>query len=261
MHNPRWLNSSKLLAFLAAGAMLLECSTVGAQPQPASGPGIVVDLLPMEVDLRPVMLEWKLPPRPQGARGTCSIFTTCAAIEFALARATDAPVRLSPEFVNWGAGQAAGRASDGNFFHNALAGFEKHGVCVESRMPYAEAFDADRSPSPEAMRDASAVKELVGRTLKIHWIVPWTPDRFGVDEGQFAAIQRVLADGYPVAAGSGHSRLLVGYRTDPAQPGGGIFITEDSALNRFDEVSYEFVRTQVADAFWIEAVATVDNAR
>jgi hypothetical protein len=64
----------------------------------------------------------------------------------------------------------------------------------------------------------------------------------------------VLAKGYPVAAGSGHSRLLVGYKDDASAAGGGAFLTEDSALNRFDQVTYEFVRTQVADVFWIEAV-------
>ncbi len=83
--------------------------------------------------------------------------------------------------------------------------------------------------------------------------MPWTPNHFGVDDQQFAQIKTVIARGYPVAAGSGHSRLLVGYRDDSAKPGGGVFLTEDSALARFDEVTYEFVRTQVADVFWVEA--------
>ena len=67
----------------------------------------------------------------------------------------------------------------------------------------------------------------------------------------------MLAAGYPVAAGSGHSRLLVGYRDDATLPGGGEFITEDSALARFDKVTYEFVRTQVADVFWVEAAGKI----
>ena len=45
----------------------------------------------------------------------------------------------------------------------------------------------------------------------------------------------------------------MGYRDDPALPGGGAFLTMDSALNRFDEVSYDFVRKEVADVFWVEA--------
>lgn len=220
--------------------------------------------LPAGVDLRPRLLELGLTPRPQGARGTCSIFTTCEAIEFALAthrgeKANESSVqgagalRLSPEYLNWAAGQAAGQPSDGNFFHNALAGFEQYGVCSEADMPYEAAFDANRSPSAEAAAEAARIRVESRGALIVHWIVPWVPDRFGMSAEQFAEIKRVLALGYPVAAGSGHSRLLVGYRDDPNLPGGGAFLTEDSALNRFDEVTYEFVAKQVADVFWVEA--------
>ncbi len=215
--------------------------------------------LPSSVDLRPQLTAWGLGPRPQGARGTCSIFTTCSAIECAAARQTGRPVRLSPEFLNWAASQAAGRPSDGNFFHNALAGFQQHGLCAEADMPYATAFEAGRAPPPAAVADASAFHAAVQPQLAVHWIVPWKPDRFGVDDEQMREIKRVLAAGYPVAAGSGHSRLLVGYTDDAAQPGGGIFLTMDSALNRFDQVPYEFVRKQVADVFWVEAIMKPDS--
>jgi hypothetical protein len=92
-----------------------------------------------------------------------------------------------------------------------------------------------------------------GGSLVAHWTVPWQPNRFGVDDEQLREIEAVLARGYPVAAGSGHSRLLVGYREDASAPGGGVFMTSDSALARFDEVTFEFVRNEVADVFWIEA--------
>jgi hypothetical protein len=42
-------------------------------------------------------------------------------------------------------------------------------------------------------------------------------------------INGVLAKGWPVAAGSEHSRLFVGYRDDPTKPGGGLFIVKNSA--------------------------------
>lgn len=211
--------------------------------------------LPATVDLRPRLTSMGLPPRPQGARGTCSIFTTCEAIEFANAQRTGKPVRLSPEFVNWAASQAAGRPSDGNFFHNALAGFEKYGVCAEPQMPYHKAYDTKRAPSAQATSEAATIRDESRTTLAVRWIVPWQPNRFGVSDDQLTEIRRVIASGYPVAAGSGHSRLLVGYVDDDKQPGGGTFYTEDSALNRFDQVTYEFVRKDVADVFWIEALA------
>lgn len=121
-------------------------------------------------------------------------------------------------------------------------------------MPYLSKFDADRGPAPAALAEAKQLLKNSRTGIAVHWIVPWVPDRFGVNDEQFAEIRRVIARGYPIAAGSGHSRLLVGYRDDAEKAGGGIFITEDSALNRFDEVTYEFVRKQVADVFWIEAV-------
>jgi Papain family cysteine protease len=215
---------------------------------------VVAASLPASIDLRPRLESLGLTPRPQGSRGTCSIFTTCEAIEFAWAAHSGRAERLSPEFVNWAAGHAIGRPSDGNFFHNALAGFEQSGVCSEAQMPYENAFDAARSPSADALAQAAALRERCRGGVVVRWIVPWEPNRFGVSDEQLGEIKRVLAKGYPVAAGSGHSRLLVGYKDDASAAGGGAFLTEDSALNRFDQVTYEFVRTQVADVFWIEAV-------
>ena len=63
----------------------------------------------------------------------------------------------------------------------------------------------------------------------------------------------MLAKGYPVAAGSSHSRLLVGYADDPGQPGGGFFLTKDSGKAAFDLVTYDFAKTKVGDVFWVEA--------
>lgn len=163
---------------------------------------------------------------------------------------------MSPEYLNWAGAKFSGRPSDGNFFHNAIGGWERWGMCSEDLMPYAATYDAGREPSPEAAAEAEEVRHRAGGAVVVRWIVPWKPDRFGVNDEQFDEIRRVLAKGYPVAAGSGHSRLLVGYRDDDAAAGGGVFITLDSALNRFDEVTYEFVRKDVADVFWVECVKT-----
>ena len=67
-------------------------------------------------------------------------------------------------------------------------------------------------------------------------------------------IKAVLAIGYPVGAGAEHSRLLVGYHDDLKQPGGGVFFTKDSGSGKFDEVTYQFVKTKVGDVFWVEAL-------
>lgn len=252
----------RVLVSVSVCALLAACNSrdasttpvVAQQSAPAKTPAPQPAALPSSTDLRPHLTQLGFTPRPQGHRGTCSIFTTCESIEFAIAKRTGSAKRLSPEFVNWAASQAAGGPSDGNFFHNALAGFEQHGVCTETLMPYQENFDAKHAPTSDALADAKALREQAKEGVAIRWIVPWQPNHFGVNAEQFAEIKRVLASGYPVASGSGHSRLLVGYQDNPEKPGGGTFITEDSALNRFDEVSYEFVQREVADVFWIEAL-------
>ncbi len=162
--------------------------------------------------------------------------------------------RQSPEFLNWAGAQMVGGVSDGNFFHNALNGYEKFGLCSEAAMPYLGAYDSKNAPSENAMKEAAAERRSSRGTIKINWIIPWNAGKRGVNDIELAEIKRVLRSGIPIAAGSGHSRLLVGYKDDPTLPGGGKFLTEDSALNRFDEVTYEFVRKEVCDVFWVEAV-------
>jgi len=207
---------------------------------------------PRAVDLRPEFEQLALPPRNQGPRPTCSIFATCSSLEFALARAERKPVRMSPEFLNWAANQVSHDNADGDFFHQALAGFAREGLCAESSEPYAAAWDPSANPPATALAEAHALRERTRAKLAVHWIVPWVPNRFGLSAQQFAEVKRTLAAGWPVAAGAGHSRLLVGYRDDPAAPGGGVFVTSDSALAAYGEVSFDFVRKEVADVFWVE---------
>jgi len=209
--------------------------------------------LPASVDLRPDLEAQGVRPRGQGPRGTCSVFTTSDAIEYALAKHRGKAQSLSVEFLNWAAACFAGADSDGAFFHNALGGYERFGICSEEQMPYRAQYDASLVPSRQAFNQAALVREECRGVLVVRWIVPWQPNHFGVDEVQFAQIKEVLARRYPVAAGSGHSRLLVGFRDDSTQPGGGIFITKDSGFGGFGEVTYEFVRKEVADVFWVEA--------
>ena len=112
----------------------------------------------LSVDLRDELKALGLPPRGQGPRNTCSVFTTCGAIEFALAKHRGQATRLSVEFLNWAASQAAGQPSDGAFFHNALAGFERFGVCADDAMPYQAQFDPSLAPSADAMEAAKRLR-------------------------------------------------------------------------------------------------------
>lgn len=50
----------------------------------------------------------------------------------------------------------------------------------------------------------------------------------------------------------GHSVLLVGFRDDPAQPGGGVFLIQNTSKGPRDgAMSYEYVLAYMNDAAWV----------
>ena len=53
-----------------------------------------------DANLRPEFEKWGLKPVRQGDRGTCSVFTTNSALEFAFSRYMGKSVQLSVEYLN-----------------------------------------------------------------------------------------------------------------------------------------------------------------
>lgn len=224
-----------------------------------------------DVDLRPLFKELGLSTRAQGSRGTCSVFTVTRAIEFALGRQQRRDARLSVEFLNWASNRAIRDERDGGFFSDLWRGFERYGICDEEEMPYAAKFDASLRPSPAALAQA---RQRLEAGLELHWIKPWDPHR-GLTDGQFAAVKETLGKGWPVCGGflwpkdpqwavdvlqmasregvrDGHSVLLVGFRDDASQPGGGVFLIQNTSKGPRDgAMSYEYVRTYMNDAAWV----------
>ena len=223
------------------------------------------------VDLGPLFEKRGLSTRAQGTRGTCSAFTITRAIEYALGEKRRRTSRLSVEFLNWASNQAIGEARDGSFFSDLWKGFELHGICHEDEMPYASEFDPSRRPSKAALAHAGPCREA---GLRFYWIKPWDPTR-GLNDKQFAAVKETLRRRWPVCGGflwprqaqwtdgvlqmasrenvrDGHSVLLVGFRDDPSQPGGGVFLVQNTSIGpRRGAMSYEYVRAYMNDAVWI----------
>jgi hypothetical protein len=200
------------------------------------------------VDLRPNLAKWGIHPRRQGRRGTCSVFVVMGTLEYALARKLDRGTHLSVEFLNWASNKALDRYGDGGFFHDILKGLDAYGICPEEQLPYRREFDPKLEPGAEALETA---REIRDRGFLVHWINPWKKEA-GLTDEQMGQIKAVLDSGWPVAAGSHHSILLVGYIDDPAHPGGGIFIARDSAAGGYTEPTYAFVKERVGDVFWVE---------
>ncbi|WP_193210932.1 hypothetical protein [Luteolibacter marinus] len=226
--------------------------------------------LPAEADLRPRLTEAGLAPRAQGKRPTCSVFTFTGGLEFALAQARKDAGHLSVDFVNWAANQERQPPRDGGFFSDMWRGYARHGVCAEDEMPYRATFDADRRPDEKAA--ASAARNL-SLGLTRHWLKKWDP-RTGLSGDEFRSIKRTLAAGWPVCGGfrwpkhakwelgilrmcgpdevfDGHSVLLTGFRDDPSQAGGGVFLIRDSASGVDRAMPYAFAKAFMNDALWI----------
>ncbi len=120
------------------------------------------------------------------------------------------------------------------------------------------------------------MKTRLALGLRHHWIKEWNV-KTGLTQEQFLAIKRTLNQGWPVCAGlrwpkqpewsddvlqmcpaeavyDGHSVLLVGYRDDPKQGGGGVFLFRNTGNGGRDGfMPYAYARTYMNDAVWIDS--------
>jgi len=258
-HEP--LRTSRL-AFASAWFALAACALAGEVP-PATA-------LPAEVDLQPQFDRCGLAVKNQGGRPTCSLFAVTGLAEFEWGTAQPAAAtRFSEEFLAWGANDATGTAGDQAMFHEATQALQRYGMCREDDMPY----DAGSSslPSEAARRDARSRD-----SWRVIWIKRWNIAN-GLSSEQSAAIREQLSAGHPVAVGmrwpthpqldehaqlttapgtgvvDGHSVLLVGYRDDASQPGGGSFKLRNSfgpewGAAGYAWLSYDYVQQYTNDA-------------
>lgn len=182
------------------------------------------------------------------------------------------PPGLSVEFLNWAANKTGGDTQDGGFFSDLWKGYAAYGVCSAQDMPYATRFDPAARPEPAALADA---KTRLGLGLHLNWIKEWDV-KTGLTDAHLAGIKTALSKGWPVCGGfrwpkqerwvddvlqlcsadavrDGHSVLLVGYRDDPALPGGGVFIFRNTSnAGRDGFMPYAYAREYMNDALWID---------
>ena len=209
--------------------------------------------------LRPLFEQYKITVKDQINRPCCSIFTLVGLIEFERAHILGDTIPLSVEYLNWAADKMEGVRRDGSFFHFAIDGMSRYGICADDYMPYATRFTNKVEPSAAAKKEAKSRK-----TGKQVWIKAWDPKN-GVTAEQLKQIQEQLDNNHPVAIGfrwpkkdvekkyldggelvvvteaevfDGHSVLIVGYQTDAATPGGGYLIFKNSHGESFGDKGY-----------------------
>jgi hypothetical protein len=276
-----WPLSIAIVVSLAVGTINLACeaqepSTATAAVGDSNGTSQAVPGDTTSVDLRGVFETRGLSTRGQGNRGTCSAFVLAGAIEYAVAGKRGHSPQLSVEFLNWASNKVTQQAEDGGFFSDLWKGFAEFGACSEEDMPYLDHFDPQAQPTSKALEQAKSLQTL---GLQLHWIKPWNPHH-GLNEEQFIAIKRTLQRRYPVCGGflwpkqqrwedgvlqicprdavrDGHSVLLVGFRDDLSQPGGGLFLIRNTSGNSRDGLmTYEYVRTYMNDAVWVDVAGS-----
>ncbi len=258
--------------FFYSFALTLNAAEPPKASQVPPTPPIGSVAVPLRVDLRPTFEQRGLERRRQGGRPTCSAFVVAGGLEFALAQQQGHGTRLSVEFLNWAANKVCGDTEDGGFFSDLWKGFAAYGICTEEKMPYQAKHDPSQPPGPEALADAKARLAL---GLRLNWIKEWNVHT-GLTDEQLAAIKRTLSRGWPVCGGfrwpkqekweegvlqmcpanavrDGHSVLLVGYRDEATQPGGGVFIFRNtSGAGRDGFMPYAYAGTYMNDAVWVD---------
>lgn len=153
------------------------------------------------------------------------------ALEFAIANETKNGVKLSDEYLNWACNQIIGNTGPnaidrGQFFEHLWIAFRRYGICPAAQMPFKDRFEWNYEPA-QKIRDQAARY----RAYQIYWHDITGP---GVEDMDVVRkIKQVLASGWPVLAGSAHSVLVVGYKDDAGNPGGGRFIIADSGGGGF----------------------------
>jgi len=248
-------------------------STKKVSPSESTKATADTNTLPASVNLRSRFEQFGLYTRPQGKRGTCSVFTVTGVLEYALAVQTGKGVLLSVEFLNWASHSAANRSVDGAFFSELWDGYKEYGACAEADLPYLPEFDANLQPSEAILEKAKQAKSV---PIDLHWIKEWDIST-GLTDEHFDGIKQTLANQSPVCGGfrwpkeakwesqilqmcpasevfDGHSIILEGYRDDPTQPGGGVFMIRNSGGNsREGYMTYEYVRAYMNDAAYIDS--------
>jgi hypothetical protein len=272
-----------LRSILAVGTILAAAEAASAQ-NPENGPPLQAQFprpatagrrLVMAADLRPQIELRGLDVRSQGARPTCTIFATAFLIEYmqTLGSGRVAHRHASVEYLNWAANQATGKADDGGYFADVVAGYQAWGMVPEEGWEYGERWSSAYQPTEELKQQGVAARSLTATMLRAN------DGTYGLSDEVVAQVVASLDAGIPVAAGFrfstqmstvtingnvaidamvkmdtlwAHSMALVGYRRGTPAQGGGYFVVRnsggpDNGDHGYMYVTFRYLRQHVAD--------------
>jgi hypothetical protein len=209
-----------------------------------------------DVDLRGAIVRKGMSVRHQEGRGTCSVFTTTFLLEYAYTELCDRwTADFSEEYLNHVTNLATGDVNDGDFFHNIIRGYETYGIVTESTLPYRpEGYSFDGYYLPPDAVSAGNFMISSNQKMRAVFIRPWDGTE-GLTSVQMQDILAALRRGTPVGVGRSHSMPVVGFRLDANEPGGGVFLFQNSWGTGWGDQGYHYesfadVQAAASDAFY-----------
>lgn len=234
-----------------------------------------------KVDLRPEFEKRKLDVRQQGKRGVCQVFAFVGVLEYQVSK-PGRPVDLSEQFLMWAANDASGVVRiEGHNPDFLIQGLEKHGICLESAMPYVPRKEPIEEPSDKAKADAATTHTHCELVSIKHWKsdIGFTDDHMqkltdyldkrqpitvtlcwpqGLYDKQIVDTRYFLVDrNVDGASKNGHGVILVGYGLDKKVDGGGYFIARNAWGREFADkgylgVTFDYAKKYGTDAYFVK---------
>jgi hypothetical protein len=246
---------------------------------------IVIELINQpDVDLRPTIKTMGIDIRPQGDRGTCSVFAMTFLLEYMYAKQKGSTnPDFSEEYLNYASNLAINQFQDGGFFDALDLGYQTYGIVNEAQAPYHNSYNPPYVASAAMLATGAAIAPK----FKATFIKPWDVTT-GLTPGELQGIENTLHAGRPVAVGvrwpsnfqtetihgiqlmktppasgvfDGHSIDLVGYKASNSFPGGGYFIFRNSYGTGFGVDGYGFMSFDYAKKYVNDAVDYYLNLR
>ena len=195
--------------------------------------------------------------RNQGGRGTCSVQTMVALLEYAYSGLLGKEfAHLSVEYSNYFASVTSNNSDDGDFFSSMARGYDAYGIIPDAMWAYNPSFKYDLAECASIVTDAMTDygKRFIADKTRLHGYFLKEIGGAGLSDDQFDGLIKYLDAGTPLGIGRGHSMTLVAYERDEKYPGGGTFTFRNSYgttphFSGYQVETFENVKNTVFDVY------------
>lgn len=236
-----------------------------------------------DVDLRPLIAQYKMEIRNQGTRGTCSVFALTFLLEYMYnhSLAINQP-DLSEEYLNFVSNKVINENNDGGLFDDLNKGYQQWGMMPENKATYQSTpvntiaqnlldegklwtrFSPDFIKPWNSMNGATSLQiqktiEYLDKGIPVAFGGWWAKEQFrtttnilGVDLMDVPPIMQKDYNDEKNPNGimsDGHSVALVGYKKGSGFPGGGYFIFRNSWDTIYGDKGYGYMPFSYVESY------------